>query len=420
MRGYLLTSLLGGFLSLAVSGQTIHRVKEGESLWLIAKRAGVSVDAIREANQLTSDVIWEGADLKIPAPVAPRPKLPPRPSIPVSPESAEPPLRPLHESFKRPTSSTHSTQNPTTDSTPLAPIKPRSKEGISEKGLQILQLQVLLDRAGYSPGVLDGYDGKYTQLSRILCEAWNPAALQTQVSATRTVSVAKDWRPYVNSALPGSGKATDFKALTKKPRVLHYYSALEYFAERFHCSEALLKKLNPQTKFEKLSPGDALVVPNVEPFEIERYFNSEGKGNWKSGVGKGETERMVYISAENMTLTVWEGAKLIRSYPITLNLEDSPRGRRKLGSITPGPNYARKKTGLALLPGPNSPVGIVWCPLGNGFGIHGTSNPDSIGRATSSGCVRLANWDAVRFAELVRKGTRIEISERERNYTGGS
>ena len=113
-------------------------------------------------------------------------------------------------------------------------------------------------------------------------------------------------------------------------------------------------------------------------------------------------------------LTVWEGSQLVRGYPITLNESDSPRGERTLGVIAPGPVYMRKKTGLDLKAGPNSPVGIVWCPLGNGFGIHGTNNPDSIGRATSSGCVRLANWDAVRLAAMVRKGTKVMISERPR------
>ena len=158
------------------------------------------------------------------------------------------------------------------------------------------------------------------------------------------------------------------------------------------------------------------MVPNVEPFKIENYFKPTGEGIWTAGLGKSDTEHTIFISAPDMTLTVWEGSQLVRAYPITLNETDSPRGQRELGVIAPGPVYMRKKTGLDLNAGPNSPVGIVWCPLGNGFGIHGTNNPDSIGRATSSGCVRLANWDAVRLAAMVRKGTKVMISERPKEH----
>ena len=376
-----------------VFGETVHRVKEGESLWLIAKRAGVSVDAIRKANNLTSDVIWEGTNLILPAPQ--------RSSTPVKPvPEVKPQLIPARPALV----------------VPSAPASPQSKGPLSEKGMQILRLQVNLDRAGFSPGRIDGYEGKYTRLAQTLCEAWNPTALRANLSATQTVRLSDAWKKYVDPSLPGSGRAPDFKALTRKPQVIRYYSALEYFGERFHCSEGLLKKLNPQIDFSKLRAGVTMVVPNVEPFKIEDYFDSQGRGVWASGLGKAKKERMIFISATDMTLTIWEDDQLVRGYPITLNEEDSPRGRRELGAITPGPTYMRKKTGLDLLPGPNSPVGIVWCPLGNGFGIHGTNNPDTIGRATSSGCVRLANWDAVRFASLVRKGTKVFISEKEKVY----
>ena len=367
--------------------QSVHLVKEGESLWLIAKQAGVSVDAIRKANQLKNDVIWEGARLIIPAP---------QPSLTPDPPTHSPP--PLREIASQPSKRT----------TPKTPL--------TEKGMQILQLQVMLDRAGFSPGIIDGYEGKYTQLAKTLCEAWNPAALSSPLPATRLAQVPPSWRSYVDSQLPGSGSSPDFKALTANPQVIRYYSALEYLAERFHCSEGLLKKLNPRTDFTNLRTGAQLTVPNVIPFELERYFDSQGKGVWSSGLGKGGPDRTVYISASDMMLTIWEGTQLIRSYPITLNEDDSPRGQRQLGAITPGPNYMRRKTKLELLPGPNSPVGIVWCPLGDGFGIHGTSNPATIGRASSSGCVRLANWDAVRFAKMVRKGTTVMISQRDQQY----
>ncbi len=63
-----------------------------------------------------------------------------------------------------------------------------------------------------------------------------------------------------------------------------------------------------------------------------------------------------------------------------------------------------------LPPGPNSPVGIFWAGLDkSGIGIHGTSAPESIGRSTSHGCIRLANWDAIRFSRLVNAGAPVDI-----------
>lgn len=46
-----------------------------------------------------------------------------------------------------------------------------------------------------------------------------------------------------------------------------------------------------------------------------------------------------------------------------------------------------------LQPGPNSPVGVVWMALSKKhYGLHGTSDSESIGYASSHGCIRLTNW----------------------------
>jgi lipoprotein-anchoring transpeptidase ErfK/SrfK len=62
-------------------------------------------------------------------------------------------------------------------------------------------------------------------------------------------------------------------------------------------------------------------------------------------------------------------------------------------------------------PGPNNPVGVLWMGLNKpGIGIHGTNNPETIGRAGSHGCIRTANWDAARLKDLVSPGTKVTIT----------
>jgi lipoprotein-anchoring transpeptidase ErfK/SrfK len=61
-------------------------------------------------------------------------------------------------------------------------------------------------------------------------------------------------------------------------------------------------------------------------------------------------------------------------------------------------------------PGPNNPVGVVWIALSEkGYGIHGTPDPDAVGKTQSHGCIRLTNWDALTLARLVKKGTPVDF-----------
>jgi lipoprotein-anchoring transpeptidase ErfK/SrfK len=62
--------------------------------------------------------------------------------------------------------------------------------------------------------------------------------------------------------------------------------------------------------------------------------------------------------------------------------------------------------------GPNGPVGVVWIDISKPhYGIHGTPEPGTVGHTTSHGCVRLTNWDALKLAAMVGKGTKVEFVE---------
>src|SRR4051812_48966558 len=67
---------------------------------------------------------------------------------------------------------------------------------------------------------------------------------------------------------------------------------------------------------------------------------------------------------------------------------------------------------FTIKPGPNNPVGLVWIALtGEGYGIHGTPDPDHVGKTASHGCIRLTNWDALDLASKVDRNTPVEFLE---------
>lgn len=366
--------LVGAWMGLSVAAiAATHIVEAGDSLWKIAEAHGTTVKALQESNNMESDLIRVGQTLKIP-------------------ELKE-------EIFEESAAGTE-----------------RADPALSE----FLQLQVVLDRAGFSPGKIDGLDGRFTRQARRYCQQWNPQALEDKIAATSLIYFEPKWERFVNRELPGSGSSPDFEALSADKKPLLYCSMAEFLSERFHCSEKLLSSLNPDLDLEAIAPGVGIVVPNVVPFDIERYLTPDGEGQWSKLVGKGVKGRVIEVSMNERFLKLWEGERLLRAFPITVNEEKTPEGRHQVQGVVPGPVYYRKKTAWDLDAGPNSPVGVIWCALGDGYGIHGTNNPDSIGRATSSGCVRLANWDVVRLAGMIRKGTEVRIGSSALENSNGS
>jgi lipoprotein-anchoring transpeptidase ErfK/SrfK len=130
----------------------------------------------------------------------------------------------------------------------------------------------------------------------------------------------------------------------------------------------------------------------------------------------------LYVSTKENMLEVYAGAKLAAAFPVTIGSEQtaSPIGDWKVKAIAKLPTFRWDRKMLEhgergshfhlLPPGPNNPVGVLWIALNKkGIGLHGTDDPDSIGRSASHGCVRLANWDIVKLAELVKPGVAVEI-----------
>ena len=273
----------------------------------------------------------------------------------------------------------------------------------------IIRLQILLDRSGSSPGVIDGIYGENVTKAIAGFEILRDlpvdgkldpdmlSQLQDNQPVATTYEIAKEDVTALVPEIP-----SDF-AKQAAMKHLGYTSVIERLSERFHMAPDLLKSMNPTTKFKE---GETLNVAAI--------------GNARAGTVK----RIEAKKSTGQVIAFGEDGKPVAAYPATIGSDDnpSPTGAHKVKGVARMPSYTynpkvnfqqgRNKKVLELPSGPNNPVGTVWIDLSEPtYGIHGTPEPSKIDKVGSHGCIRLTNWDVEELAAMVRPGVTVDIKD---------
>ncbi|MGE5608886.1 MAG: L,D-transpeptidase family protein [Bacillota bacterium] len=281
---------------------------------------------------------------------------------------------------------------------------------IDPAALRAVRWQLALEREGFSPGLIDGcLAGKTTLAIKEFQRARGLAITGKLDEATGSALRINEVEPLTNYTV----RPEDLKQVTGSPgtwvekskkRYLGYRSLTDALAEKHHCTQGLLMRLNRGKNLARLRAGDTIRVPRTLPPRWSRAKQLE--------VNLGQ--RVIRAFDEQKHLVGMFHCS------IAAQVSKRPGGQTRIVVVAENPSYTfdpRKwpevkgvEKKLLIPPGPRNPVGLCWIGLGlPGYGIHGTPNPELIGKTGSHGCLRLSNWDAKRLGRMVRVGTPVKF-----------
>jgi lipoprotein-anchoring transpeptidase ErfK/SrfK len=293
-------------------------------------------------------------------------------------------------------------------------IEDSAKTGVVEPGAtgpRVVRAQILLDRARFSPGEIDGVYGDdfgiavnayrvdhgLTPSSTIDAEMWRLLDSDAgPLLAAYTITQADEKGPFQPAPADVQEKA--------KMKWLGFETPEEELGERFHCSPKLLAELNPGKKLD--TAGERITVPNVRRAAVRLAL------------------RVVVSKSRRTVIAYGAGDQQLAQYPATIGgIHDPlPIGRWTVTGVVHYPwfhydpehfwNATPKQTQALLPPGPNNPAGAAWIGLSiEHYGIHGTPDPGHIRHGESAGCIRMTNWDVDNLSRMVRRGTPVVLEE---------
>lgn len=298
----------------------------------------------------------------------------------------------------------------------LASLGVRAQSPSQPPVSKALARQIALDRAGFSPGEIDGALGSNThraldafcKAKRVNCR--DDAAVQKALGSNASDALARYTITSEDAAGPFLPEIPADPIAQAALPALSYTSVLELVSERVHAAPALLKNLNPEASF---AAGETIQVPNVN--------RHEPAPNGSNGIVPERAASRVVVSRSQSGLTAYDAKGAVVFFaPVTSGSahDPLPLGKWTVTAVVHNPTFnynpalfwdADPKGAKATLPaGPNGPVGTIWIDISKpNYGVHGTPEPSQIGHTTSHGCVRLTNWNAETLAGLVRKGTPV-------------